>query len=30
MQMSRDDHKGVAIMEQTAVLSGNHYAMALP
>ena len=30
MQMSKDDHKPVAIMEQTAVLSGNHYAMALP
>ena len=30
MQMSKDDHKAVAIMEQTAVLSGNHYAMALP
>lgn len=30
MQMSKDDHKAVAIMEQTAVLNGNHYAMALP
>ena len=30
MQMSEDDHKAVAIMEQTAVLNGNHYAMALP
>ena len=29
MQLSKDDHKAVAIMEQTAVLSGNHYAMAL-
>ena len=30
MQMSKDDHKAGAIMEQTAVLNGNHYAMALP
>ena len=30
MQMSKDDHKAVAIMEQTAVLNGNHYAMVLP
>ena len=30
MQLSKDDHKAVAIMEQTSVLSGNHYAMALP
>ena len=30
MQMSKDDHKAVAIMEQTAVLNGNHYTMALP
>ena len=30
MQMSKDDHKAVAIMEQTAVLNGNHYGMALP
>ena len=30
MQMSKDDHKAVAIMGQTVVLNGNHYAMALP
>ena len=30
MQMSKDDHKAVAIMEQAAVLNGNHYAMTLP
>ena len=30
MQMSEDDHKAVAIMEQTAVLNGNYYTMALP
>lgn len=30
MQMSKDDHKVVAIMEQTAVLHRNHYAMVLP
>ena len=30
MQMSKDDQKSVAIMEQTAVLNGNHYAVALP
>ena len=30
MQLSKDDHKAVAIMEQTAVQSGNQYTMALP
>ena len=29
-QMPKDDHKAVAIMKQTAILNGNHYAMALP
>ena len=30
MQMCKDDNVAVPTMEQTAVLNGNHYEMALP